>query len=241
MKDIIKEYIVSKRYVWAATTLKTASARLNALSEVINNSANELWEYMEQKGMKPYSRVTTWTIVVKFTDWAIESGKVNFKENNYAVFRKEKGRFFKNAYSRKSIDIDYKEAKSKIDSLPDSLAKDNAIALLNTGMRVSEIKTYKDGMVLGKGGKVRKVFGLNEKSLNVTPYHILYRELKKIGMTPHMLRKFAATRFAQAGMKEADLLKVFGWSNIQTASFYLQSKKDDELEAIIGRANELKN
>jgi hypothetical protein len=38
------------------------------------------------------------------------------------------------------------------------------------------------------------------------------------------------------GVKEADLLKIMGWSSIVTASSYLQSKKEGELGLFIKNA-----
>lgn len=44
-----------------------------------------------------------------------------------------------------------------------------------------------------------------------------------------MLRKLYATKLIEKGCKEADLLKIMGWSHIATAAYYLQPKNDKEI------------
>jgi integrase len=58
--------------------------------------------------------------------------------------------------------------------------------------------------------------------------------LNKVGLKPHTLRKLCASKLArQDKIKEQDLLKVFGWASMETASIYLQAKNNEELAALM--------
>lgn len=227
LTEALNNYLSKKAYVWADSTKISASARLTKLLPIlVSFKAEDLWDYMEDNDMKPYARVTTWIQVINFVD--------SFSEvNPYKIFREEKSRFFKNAYQRKELKVSYEEARNRIMSIEDSGIRTKALTLLRSGMRLSESYTYDKGYIIGKGGKRRKVFGdIPEESSKVNKNRFVY-ELKKVKLTPHMLRKLAASKFVELGMKEADLLKVMGWSSMQTASIYLQPKNDEMLDEMI--------
>lgn len=221
----IEKYLHTKRNAWKDTTLKSVRATLNKVSPILNGDPNLLWEYMDQSGMKSYSRVTTWTRVIGFWDFISDS-------NPYKKFRKDKARFFKNSYVRKQLGITYEEAIKKIKEIPEEKIKKKALQIIYNGLRFEESNNIQKGWVKGKGEKCRRVF-IEVDTVNLN-YRYFYDKLKKYtGLKPHDLRKLAATRYAEAGMKEADILKVFGWSSIVTAQYYLQPKKDSELKSMM--------
>ena len=50
-----------------------------------------------------------------------------------------------------------------------------------------------------------------------------------------MLRKLAATRLVELGVNEYDLLKIMGWSSIETSKFYIQPKSDTSIQQMFER------
>ena len=60
-------------------------------------------------------------------------------------------------------------------------------------------------------------------------YSTLWRELKKVGLKPHDLRKIAGSKFVELGLNEYDLLKVMGWNNIETAKSYIAPKNSEKI------------
>lgn len=221
----LDSYMDSKRNVWAESTKKSEKSRLLSVLSVLDGDPNTLWEHCDTKNVKQYTRNTLFIRVIDFIDYL----KL---DNKYKDFKKQKIRFFRNAYERKDLHTDFNTAKQRISTIQNEEIRAKANDLLFTGMRFSESNTYKEGYIKGKGDKHRRVYGRVTGNSNVS-YYSLYKALRALDLTPHTLRKLAATQFANAGMREADLLKVFGWSNIQTAKYYLQSKADDELESII--------
>ena len=98
-------------------------------------------------------------------------------------------------------------------------------------MRWSESFTYDNGWVVGKGGKPRRIPYRAPALPPLTSYHRMYRALKTIGLTPHMLRKIAMAQYLKAGADVFDLTKIAGWSSITTAQSYVDAK-DSQLEAL---------
>jgi len=229
MKDQICKYIESKKGAWSEATLNTTKHSLLSWYEVITGDPVLLFENL--RDLKPYSVVTTWTRVVGFWDWHSPNS------NPYRTYRTQNKQVFKSQYFPKQIKLSFSEIRTRVSLIQDTEVRTKAEELLYSGMRYSESFTISaEGVVKGKGGKYRKIFlppGFPKTSPTSLSYQKVYRELKQVGLTPHMLRKAAATRFAGAGMKEADLLKVMGWNSMETAKFYLQPKQDNELSSII--------
>jgi integrase len=106
-----------------------------------------------------------------------------------------------------------------------------ALAMLTSGLRLSEaLKVNGATMVIGKGGKARQVYNAPLTSDGVSIKR-LRTSLATVGLTPHMLRKLAATQAVELGAREADLLAMFGWSSAQTASYYVQATKTGDIAA----------
>ena len=236
MKHLIQEYIAERELAWAPSTLKSELHRLLAVADLLDGDPNRLWVYLEQN-QKPYSRVTTWTRVSNFYQWAILNGKVK-GINHYEKFREKNQRLFKNCYTPKFPEISFAEAKARIRTLARVDVNLLAEFLLSNGARYSESRNGEDGQVVGKGNKTRTVYGSQiEKNHSGISYHTFRRELAKIGLRPHELRKLCATELVARGLREADLCKVMGWSSIVTAKAYLIPKKDEELKEIFERMN----
>jgi integrase len=137
---------------------------------------------------------------------------------------------FKHAYQKKELEVTFEDAARKIESLGGP-AKRFAQDLLRTGLRISEIDSVVADRVVGKGGKVRKIFG--EVGKPTCSKSELRRALSKIGLRPHDLRKLFATKLAESGASPADLCKVMGWSDIKTSFVYLQSRDDERMSSFI--------
>ena len=238
-KQLIETYINYHKNAWAPCTLKAEQSRLNAV--FTNYSAAlatpESLYVALLPVMKRYSIKTLFIRLSDFYEWGIKRGLVIQKENYYKTFLIEYANRFKHVYTPKKVDISYIEAQQRIATISNEYGlRNKAVQLLSTGMRFTESYTLKDEHVLGKGEKRRRIFNI-PVSTGVTPdvtYWPLYRALKKVGLTPHMLRKLAATQLARTNkFRPEDLCHIFGWSSIQTASIYLQPKKDSELNNLI--------
>jgi integrase len=90
--------------------------------------------------------------------------------------------------------------------------------------------------VRGKGGKERILFGDGSAFRNIN-LNTLRRELKKVGLKPHSLRKLFVTRLAKRGdLTDADLCEVMGWESYETARSYIQPDRADVLANKIAAA-----
>lgn len=239
--NLIKKFIKSKQYAWAPGTQRSVTKRLSAIGRELAscNDGATLYEELS-KTLKPYSLKTTFYNVSSFTDWLIETESIE-GPNNIRQFMKKNARLFKNAYVKKDIpnEIDIAEARKRISKIANIDVRRDAELLLGSGLRYEEATTLSDGYVVGKGGKKRRVFGLSSTQRRVnTDYQTLYRNLRKVGLTPHMLRKLFATGLVRKGVDFKTLMDMMGWSSTETAASYIQSIKADEMDRI---AKELQN
>lgn len=225
----IDSYIKDHELSWAPSTLKSERHRLYSVAEFLDGDATRLWNNLEY--LKPYSRLTTWTRVVDFWSW-LNPNEVN----PYETFRKKNARLFRYVYRPREVGVSFQEAVERINRIPNDCDRRRALSMLSSGERYSEAIQNSSGQVIGKGAKPRKVFrsGSSETSINRS-YSSLRRSLNQVGLNPHSLRKICATRLAEEGMNEADLMKVMGWSSIVTAKAYLQPKRENEIRAIFNR------
>jgi hypothetical protein len=236
MKEMIEQYVKAQEHSWSDTTRRSERYRLNALVPVLTGRPEDLWTHLEQNS-GAYSRVTAWTRVVSLYDWMLESG-FRSGTNPYRIWRKRNARLFKHCYQRRLPSIGFEEACRRIEAIEDRAVREACFSLLRRGLRISELDTFDPGTntVLGKGGKRRRVYG--EVSQHRRPDAKLGSGfiarlrgcLALSGLKPHDLRKIAATEFRRRGLKEEDLLKVMGWTSMETAKSYLAPMKDEELE-----------
>jgi hypothetical protein len=221
----IENYLQYKSYAWSPRTIKTERSRLKKLEPFITGDPLVLWNFLEAK-YSAYTRKMNWQRVVDF--WA---HTFSYQNNPYKHWMHKNRRLFKHVYKRKELGITYEQAKAKVLEIPCEETKEKALQLLTSGMRWSESLYIHNGQILGKGSKPRKVYA--EQRVYSSSYETFWRHLKKVGLTPHMLRKLFATRCVELGMKEADLLKIMGWESIDTAKYYLQPKNDNEIKDFI--------
>lgn len=224
-KEQVLAYIGSKKFAWSKATQRSELARLLANLDLLNQGPEAV---IAQSTLKAYSLKTLF----------IRAGELfafcNITPNRYKDYLRHNALQFKNSYERVVVEVSYESAREKISKLTDERIKRVAFAILSSGLRSSEALKYDgSGQVLGKGAKRRDVFIDDNLAAEGISYMQLYRGLKRVGLKPHDLRKLAATKLAGCGVREADLMTVFGWSSMQTASYYLQSKHKNELKTLV--------
>jgi integrase len=227
---MISKYIQSKQNAWAPATLASEERRLQAAVTLyaLETSTPEQFYAVTSKHLKPYALKTLFIRASEYKQW---QGDASWKQ-----FMKSNARLFKHVYQKKTVDVSFEEATSRISQVPNELVKQAAMLMLTTGMRIHEALKYDGGgVVVGKGGKPRPIFSDVRMSGKISP-EMIRLCLRKVGITPHGLRKLAATRLAASGLKEADLMLVMGWSSITTASSYLQPLAQSVLEQKVREA-----
>lgn len=228
-KKDIANYIQSKKMAWSATTTKSEAARLYAMLPFLATSGQALYDQLKQKGNKPYTIRTSFIRAGEF----LEFMGVPIMGNAFKQYLQTNANVFKNAYTKERVTVSIEEARRRIANISHPQAREMALFLLASGLRAHEgLKYDKDvnqGMVIGKGARMRRVFNgeLCPKGISKLEYITLYTELKKVDLKPHTLRKLAATAMVRAGFKEAELMYVMGWQSMQTASSYIQPQADD--------------
>lgn len=233
---MIKAYLESKKNSWSETTLRSEASRLSAVGHLLNGNPQILLDHLATQ--KPYTRLTTWTRVTAYWAWLVQEG-LEPGPNPYEKFRRDNARLFKNSYQRKDVPLTYEQAKEAIGKIEDEAIRCRALQILYTGLRVSEATQPIDkenSVIVGKGSKLRPVYGPKVEGKNYEgSYSTFRRALKQVGLRPHDLRKLFATKLVEAGFREADLLKIMGWSSIMTAQYYLQPKKDEDIREVLAK------
>lgn len=233
-KADINNYINSKQLAWAPSTLRSESARLHAALDLIQAGAQALLEQGSIR-YKPYALKTLFIRAGELVEYVYPN-----LPNEFKMFLKRNARIFKNAYKPERLGVDYKQASQLVSYITDPTAKKLATIILKTGLRSAEALSYDgSGAVIGKGSKERAVLSedcLTKEEREQLTYSKFHKALAKVGLKPHTLRKLVASQLANGGAKEADLLAIMGWSNIQTAKFYLQPKETRALKALLERS-----
>ena len=226
----VNQYIESKALAWSPATRRSELARLRKALPSIS-AAGPLATYQALKDTcKPYTLKTLFIRIGELSTY------VNQDAAGFKQFIRDHALLFKNAYTRTKVGLTFQEALMLIETALEGGEREAAKLMLTTGLRVHEALKYDgSGTVLGKGAKKRPVFSSSSIS-EPTSYFRIYRKLAKIGLKPHDLRKLAATELAASGeLNEADLMEVMGWSNIATASSYLQPSKHLTLNEKVAR------
>lgn len=229
----INAYIESKELAWAKTTLRTERARLNCLTEAELYNPRAAFLRL-RKEMGAYSVKTLFTRVSSFHDWLIRQRVSLASTNPYREFMVENANLFKNVYKKEVVNVSYAEAVALINTLTNESVRLHALHILKTGLRFTESLTESGGFVVGKGSKSRRVFGASSPNGITKPTYATFRNaLKTVGLKPHTLRKLFASELVNKGVTAPDLMAVLGWSNMQTAASYLQSRKNSELDNFV--------
>lgn len=236
MRKLIDLYILDHELAWTPATTRSERYRLNAVASVIDGNPDKLWAAIQ--GQKPYTRVTTWTRVAKFWDWAIAGGHANGTTDNlYRTFRRKNARLFKNAYVKRLPSITLEEAKARIARLSDETIKKKATDILRNGLRFNDWVDSSNGEIRGKGGKIRELLGPIAPGQEYSKsYNTFWRRLNEVGLKPHDLRKIFASKLAKNGLNAFDLCRVLGWEKIQTATLYVASSTKSELKSFVRKS-----
>lgn len=235
-KAWVERYIKSKENAWSETTRQSEGSRLLKVVELLDGNPETLWEALEEQEYGNYSKATIWTRVSCFWDWCNKEGLISAESGNpYRSYRTSNARLFKNVYKRSPSRLSFDEIKSRIAQISHKKVRNKALELLTSGLRYTESLSKEDGNIVGKGGKVREFLGDQICDWDLS-YSFFYMELKKVGLSPHDLRKAFATRMVESGMNPYDLCRVMGWSKLETAMSYVQTSKRDELKDFIKKA-----
>lgn len=231
---IVEQYLAKKQLRWSESTMRTETSRLRILVSKFGafvQNGEQLLTALTTAKQKPY------TIKMAFARLSDVERELGLKRQEYTEFMRHNPRLFARAYQPEDLrHLTYAEIKSRIAEIKDTPARALAEEILYSGMRSKEALTRAAGSdtVIGKGGIHRRVF-LSDAADATTiktercSYMRLYRALKGVGLKPHTLRKFAATEFVRMGFAPQELLRIMGWTSMQTATVYLQSKRDDEI------------
>lgn len=231
MEKLVNAYIESKKNAWSETTLKKEAYRLRGITLEHLDQPALLHQALKEKGLKPYSLRTSLVRAGDFAEWLLERGELK-GNNKVKAYVREHANEFKHAYHKKPVGMTWEEAVERIKTIKDDGTKQKAMELLFTGMRYSESETVAtDGTVVGKGGWHREVPMAKEMKAKDFDgsYYKAYRALKKIGLTPHQLRKLAATKAAELGADIPTLMSMFGWRTVAMPALYLQDVKKNEV------------
>jgi integrase len=225
----IEAYLTSKANSWAASTLRSEGHRLRHMAPALDGNPDTLWNALAPQA--PYTRLTSWTRATSYWQWLIDQGHAS-GPNLYTKFKRDNGRLFKNVYQPRHPTITFEEAAKRVQSITHPAIRSLALRMLGDGTRYSEA-IQRGEVILGKGAKYRTRFSDILAAPAYDGSYSLFRSyLASKGLKPHDLRKLLATKLVSAGLKEADLLKVMGWSSMETAKYYLQPKRDEELRDV---------
>lgn len=232
MKDLIEEYLNDQKSAWSPTTLASESSRLRSIAHLIELGPSKLHQRLLLDGWKPYTIRTAFIRLLALEHFAASTGRLDarlFKD----YFKKHKNRF-KHAYQKEEIEISQEEVIRRINMLPPE-SREQAMGMLTTGVRLHESYKIKNGKVIGKGEKPRRVYGTIKETV---PRSTFSRHLKSVGLKSHMFRKLCATKLEAKGATAADLCKFFGWTSIATAYQYLQARDEKALETLAQKASQ---
>lgn len=237
MNSQINQYIDSKKLAWAPSTLRSEARRLSAVAPLVTEQGHNpeaIYNLLVAKGMAAYSIKTLFIRLSDFYAWLAPSDA-----NPYRGFMEENRRLFKHVYQKERINVTFEQAFSLCSSIKEKKIRIKALQLLTTGMRYNEScrLNLETGITIGKGNKPRRIYLAEQLKQEVTglSYSTFARRLKEeTGLKPHTLRKLAATEILNRGASLQDLMELMGWSNISTASSYLQPSQEDKLAKFMG-------
>jgi integrase len=235
INQMIQMYLNDKQLAWAPSTLKTAEFHLMGYAVHISKNPNTLWKAMN--ALKPYSRVTVFARVCDFYQWLVENGHIE-GPNPYKQFRKKNARQFKNTYQTNKPQLSYQEAFERINRIEDAPIREHARFVLQGGLRFTESRSVKDGVITGKGGKTRECFtAAPHPGTNDIEYWTFRRALKAVGLKPHDLRKLFLNECVTKGADPFQLMEIAGWSNLNTAQSYIEANRT-KLKELVSKVQE---
>jgi integrase len=231
MKKLINSYIEAHKLAWSPATLKSERSRLNSIASHISKGPDYLYNYSLER-FKPYAIKTLFIRVADFERWSNKTW-------GYSNFITKNARLFKHAYTRSTKNYgDTLELTSLLSGIADRDLRELAFGIFRNGLRISELRSYdkSTGLVRGKGGRERRLLApkdLPDQFCSLRELRNLRKELKRLGLKPHDLRKASASILGRKGqLRMEDLMQVMGWSSLQTAASYLQPLTDEKLAEI---------
>lgn len=240
-KASVEAYLEVASRGWSMSSQTSEAARLRKLVPLLEQygfNAESIYNEL-YKTMSAYTMRTIFVRLKRLYDFCVKmellpTGAANNPFEHYMTIVAPNKFKMANVYKPKEVGSNYTTVKAKIQSLVDADIRASLLFLLQTGLRVSELyKLQQDTLtgnwyVKGKGGKLRSVmFTPPEK---IAGKWAMQKELVKLNLTFHALRKLAATQLANSGLTANDLQTVFGWSSINTAQSYLQKTSDEKLK-----------
>jgi|ERR1019366_4094796 integrase len=221
----VERYLEDMKNAWAPKTLHNTKLTLGRLLPVLTGDPQKLWDEL-CKTQSDYTRVMTWGKVCGFWDYAEPDSR-----NPYRDYRKKNARLFRDKYLEKTTSETAKSAREKIASITNPSIKRKAMELLLTGMRYTESLTLKDGVILGKGDRKRKINVPEVEGPEMTcHYKTFYNALRDVGLKPHTLRKIYLTECVRKGANVFQLKKLAGWKSLQSAVSYIDVDEDSVRE-----------
>lgn len=227
---MIAAYLAYYKPIWSPKTWQAEKSRLRKLEA---DTAQLPPAACLAKWLSYYSPYTAKQNVVRMAhmyDWAIEAGLHRERNEWREVFKRAQAKL-KSAYQPKRVSLSFEDAASRVAELAGPV-KECAERMLYAGLRFSEAFAASGGSVVGKGNKRRTVFVAGYSITGTSPSKVR-RALAERGLRPHDLRKLFLTRCAERGATAQDLCQLAGWSNIQTAYWYLQPKQEDKLRSFV--------
>lgn len=230
--DHINLYLEAKEPVWSLSTYKSERARLTKYKDILELPALEVFRSLKDfHDCAPYTIKTLFIRFSNYMQWCIDGGYMADNSNKFKAFLQNNKQVFRFSYKTEVLTITFNEAFAKIKEISAPSVRYHANYLLRTGLRLHEsykLRKLNNGIieVKGKGGKYRRVF-IDHLPEYLVPMSTLQRALKEVGLKPHSLRKLFATRLLTEGeLQPHELCRVMGWSHIQTALSYLQSRSE---------------
>ncbi len=224
MEALIERYIEDQKYAWAETTQRSERHRLASVERQIDNGVDAVW--ISLAGLKPYSRVQTWNRICHFIDWCIENGHRS-GPNEFKQFRKKNARQFKHVYERRVPTVTYHQARKLIEGIEDEGIREKCLELLGGALRWIDSARREGEFTRGKGGKLRRVYAPESRDTGPVGYDAVYRTLKKLGLTPHQLRKIRLNHLKDKGATIYELMEIAGWQDPKTAMAYLKASEEN--------------
>ena len=241
--ELVYKYLEAHDPTWTDKTYATESAKLKTISRVLRISGLRgiaFYQQLKAESYHPYTIKALVTRAASLIAWGIKHQVQGFGPlNTFEDLLMSSPQLFRNVYKAERLKIGFDEAVEKIKTIPQENIREACMSLLKSGLRIHEIYkvNHETKSVIGKGDKERFTIWSFPSHLELPTENQIRYALKKVGLKPHSLRKLLATKLARnSDFSNADIMAVFGWSSIETASKYLQPETEDKLRNKIQEA-----
>lgn len=235
------KYLEYHENAWSASTYKSEHSKLKIIVKVVRETGlngADFFKSIKKLGYAPYFIKTLMQRAGSWYEFGARYKIFPSFSNPFRDFSKRNAQLFRHSYTVLKVKMDFDDAQEKINQIEDENMKLFCLALLHSGLRIHEAYkvNYEDSTVVGKGGKLRKVYFNYKGSVPPPSIYSVRSKLTELGLKPHDLRKLLATRLARHGMTHRDIMEVMGWSSIETASKYFQPEAQEKLKLKINEA-----